>query len=246
LTATFGNLAAYMQSNLKRLLAYSTIAHAGYMMMGLATMTREGLGATLFYLAAYLFMNLGAFAVVAFLRNQTGSEDLASFRGLVQRSPAMVITLAVFLLSLLGLPPLAGFAAKFQVFRSLYDAGRAYADLKQVGLSNLMFSLLVIGGINTVISAVYYLKVLKVMILDRPLEDVEGVQPASLREPAGSVVYAGLLAVVILLMGVYWGPVAAATGTSTGVASHYRLPPPVVRKLPPPPTLLGGGDRPKQ
>ena len=85
LTATFGNLAAYGQTNLKRLLAYSTIAHAGYMMMGLATLTREGAGAVLFYLVAYLFMNLGAFAVVAFLRNLTGSEDLADFRGLVYR-----------------------------------------------------------------------------------------------------------------------------------------------------------------
>src|SRR6202030_3380841 len=80
-TATFGNLAAYTQTNLKRLLAYSTIAHAGFMMMGLATLTRDGAGAVLFYLIAYLFMNLGAFAVVAFLRNLTGSEELEDFRG---------------------------------------------------------------------------------------------------------------------------------------------------------------------
>jgi hypothetical protein len=84
-TATFGNLAAYWQTNLKRLLAYSTIAHAGYMMMGLATMNREGTAAVLVYLVAYLFMNLGAFAAVAFLRNLTGSEDLSSFRGLIRR-----------------------------------------------------------------------------------------------------------------------------------------------------------------
>src|SRR5207249_8577948 len=124
-TATFGNLAAYPQTNLKRLLAYSTIAHAGYMMMGLATLTTEGAGAVLFYLVAYLFMNLGAFAVVAFLRNQTGSEDLSSYRGMVYRSPLLVVTLAVFLLSLLGLPPLAGFAAKFRIFSELYKAGQS-------------------------------------------------------------------------------------------------------------------------
>src|SRR5947207_2771617 len=82
-TATFGNLAAYTQTNIKRLLAYSTIAHAGYMLMGLAVLNRDGAGAVLFYLVAYLFMNLGAFAVVAFLRNQTGSEDLNDFRGLI-------------------------------------------------------------------------------------------------------------------------------------------------------------------
>ena len=88
LTATFGNLAAYLQTNLKRLLAYSTIAHAGYMMMGLAPLTAEGTSAVLFYLVAYLFMNLGAFAVVAFLRNPTGSEDLTAYRGLV---PALAV-----------------------------------------------------------------------------------------------------------------------------------------------------------
>src|SRR5262249_9354012 len=126
LTATFGNLAAYLQTNLKRLLAYSTIAHAGYMMMALCTLTRAGVEAMLFYLVAYLFMNLGAFAVVAFLRNETKSEDLADFRGLVRRSPVMVVTLSFFLLSLLGIPPLIGFAAKFQVFTVLYNDGQAY------------------------------------------------------------------------------------------------------------------------
>src|SRR5262249_1174035 len=133
-TATFGNLAAYLQTNLKRLLAYSTIAHAGYMMMGLSTLTREGVEATLFYLIAYLFMNLGAFAVIAFLRNQTHSEDLEDFRGLIRRSPIMVVTLSLFLLSLLGIPPLVGFAAKFQIFSVLFkDAQRYYAD-NQPGL----------------------------------------------------------------------------------------------------------------
>src|SRR5262249_34522139 len=154
LTATFGNLAAYYQTNLKRLLAYSTIAHAGYMMMGLATLTREGAQAVLFYLIVYLLMNLGAFAVVAFLRNQTHSEDLADFRGLARRSPWMVVTLSIFLLSLLGIPPLAGFAAKFQIFAALYDEGQRYRATGHPGLGSVMFGLLVIGGLNTVISAV--------------------------------------------------------------------------------------------
>src|SRR5262249_12667583 len=170
LTATFGNLAAYPQTNLKRLLAYSTIAHAGYMMMGLATMTPEGASAVLFYLVAYLFMNLGAFAIVAFLRNLTGSEDLRSFRGLIHPSPVLLVTLAVCLLSLLGMPPLAGFAAKFQVFSALFNAGNQYTTNGSIGLGNIMYGLLVIGGVNTVFSAVYYLRVLKVMILETPLE----------------------------------------------------------------------------
>ena len=112
----------------------------------------------LFYLVAYLFMNLGAFAVVAFLRNQTGSEDLADFRGLVYRSPVLVVTLAVFLLSLLGMPPLVGFAAKFQIF---CGALRSRQDLlrDQPDAGYTMYALLVIGGLNTVFSVFYYLKV---------------------------------------------------------------------------------------
>jgi NADH-quinone oxidoreductase subunit N len=206
LTATFGNLAAYLQTNLKRLLAYSTIAHAGYMMMGLAPLTADGAAAVLIYLVAYLFMNLGAFAVVAFLRNETGSEDLADFRGLVRRSPWMVVALSIFLLSLLGIPPLAGFAAKFQIFSVLFKEGQRYADLGHPRLSATMYALLVIGGLNTVLSAVYYIKVMKVMIIERSLDDVEGQPARPLPEPAGAKVYAGVLAVMILVVGVAWDP----------------------------------------
>jgi NADH-quinone oxidoreductase subunit N len=202
-TATFGNLAAYMQTNLKRLLAYSTIAHAGYMMMGLATFTPDGAAAVLYYLVAYLVMNLGAFAVVAFLRNQTGSEDLSSFRGLIQRAPVLVVTLAFFLFSLLGLPPLAGFFAKVQVFLALYQAGQAYTANDLPALGAWMYTLLVIGGLNTVVSLVYYVKVLKVMILDKPLEDVEGRTPAPVALPGGPLVYAVLLAAVVLGLGIF-------------------------------------------
>jgi NADH-quinone oxidoreductase subunit N len=209
-TATFGNLAAYVQTNLKRLLAYSTIAHAGYMMMGLATLTSEGAGAVLFYLIAYFLMNLGAFAVVAFLRNQTGSEDLADFRGLVRRSPVMVITLSVFLLSLLGIPPLVGFAGKFQIFMALFHAGNEYAPSDAM-LANTMYALLVIGGLNTVISAVYYIKVMKVMILESTLEDVEKREPRPFVEPHAAVIYATFLSVLIFASGILWNPLARAS-----------------------------------
>src|SRR5262245_35286460 len=197
LTATFGNLAAYMQTNLKRLLAYSTIAHAGYMMMGLCTLTRAGVEAVLFYLVAYLFMNLGAFAVVAFLRNQTKEEDLEHFRGLVRRSPWMVVTLSFFLLSLLGIPPLVGFAAKFQIFAVLWNEGMAYYRNQEPGLGATLIGLLVIGGLNTVLSAFYYIKVMKVMILDRRAEDLEGAEPVRLRESASSVLYVGLITAAV-------------------------------------------------
>jgi len=213
-TVTFGNLAAYTQTNLKRLLAYSTIAHAGFMMLGLATMTRDGVSAVLVYLIVYLFMNLGAFAVVAFLRNVTGSEDMRDFRGLIHRAPVLVVTLAVFLLSLLGLPPLAGFAAKFQIFSALFDAGRNYGSpgVGQPGLSGVMYALLVIGGLNTVLSLFYYLKPLKIMILDKPLEEVEDRPCEPLPIPWLPNLYAGFLAFVILAVGIFWGPLANAGG----------------------------------
>jgi NADH-quinone oxidoreductase subunit N len=222
LTATFGNLAAYLQNNLKRLLAYSTIAHAGYMMMGLATLTRRGSEAVLFYLAAYLLMNLGAFAVVAFLRQETGSENLEDYRGLVRRSPWMVVTLAFFLLSLLGIPPLVGFAAKFQVFSALWDEGREYYRVGQPGLGATLLGLLVIGGLNSVLSAVYYLKVLKVMILEPRAEDLEGREPQRLHERVPTVVYAGLLALAVLMTGVLWGPLDGVS--RTGVARFRKHP----------------------
>jgi NADH-quinone oxidoreductase subunit N len=222
LTATFGNLAAYAQTNLKRLLAYSTIAQAGYMMMGLATLTAEGAAAVLSYLVVYLFMNLGAFAVVAFLRNQTGSEDLTAFRGLVYRAPVLVVTLAIFLLSLLGMPPLAGFFAKFQIFAALFHAARDYGYGSTLGVT--MLALLVIGGLNTVISLVYYINVLKVMVLEKPLEEVEGRPPVPLDVPQASAAYAGVLAVVLFAISFAWNPLLRASQTKgvdrfRGVAS---------------------------
>jgi len=225
-TVTLGNLAAYTQTNLKRLLAYSTIAHAGFMMMGLATLTRDGAGAVLFYLIAYLFMNLGAFAVVAFLRNLTGSEDLADFRGMVQRAPILVVTLAVFLLSLLGIPPLAGFAAKFQIFSVLFDAGRYYTalgDPQLVNVGYIMYALLVIGGLNTVLSLFYYIKVLKVMILEKTIEEVENRPSATYSVPWVPNAYALLLAGVILLVGIFWDPLSEAS-TEKGVDRFHHEP----------------------
>jgi NADH-quinone oxidoreductase subunit N len=222
-TATFGNLAAYLQTNLKRLLAYSTIAQAGYMMMALAPLNREGAGAVLFYLVAYVFMNLGAFAIVAFLRNQTGSEDLSSYRGLIYRSPLLVVTLGVFLFSLVGIPPLAGFAAKFQIFSVLFRAGRDYSAIDP-SLGYVMYALLVIGGLNTVISLVYYIKVLKVMALERPLDELEERPPTPLHVPVGSTTYALLLALMIFVLGIAWNPLVEAS--DKGVNRFHEAPQP--------------------
>jgi NADH-quinone oxidoreductase subunit N len=221
LTTTFGNLAAYLQTNLKRLLAYSTIAQAGYMMMGLAALNREGVSAVLFYLVAYLFMNLGAFAVVAFLRNQTGSEDLSAYRGLAYRSPLMAVLLSIFLLSLLGMPPLAGFAAKFQILGALIHAGQEYASPGEAVLGYTMYILLGALVINTVLSAVYYIKVMKVMILDRTVEEVEGRPSPPIPITAGSAFYGVLFAAMIFVIGISWNGLSIAS--DVGVESFHNV-----------------------
>lgn len=226
-TTTFGNLAAYMQTNLKRLLAYSTIAHAGFMMMGLAALTREGVAAVLVYLVVYLFMNLGAFTAVAFLRNLTGSEDLRDFRGLARRMPLLVITLGFFLLSLLGMPPLAGFVAKFQIFAALFDAATLYTEHGQIGLSWTLYAVLIAAGLNTVLSLFYYVKVLKVMVLERSVEEVEGQPVPRLPLPWIHSIFLSVLAASLLVLFVWWDPLAeAARGQGTDT---FRQPPAAAR-----------------
>ena len=241
LTATFGNLAAYGQTNIKRLLAYSTIAHAGYMIMGLATVSVEGSQAVLVYLAAYVFMNLGAFGVVAFLRNRTGSEELQTFRGLIFRAPGAVVLLAVFMLSLLGMPPLSGFVAKFLVFRAVFHAGRDAAAGPNAWLGTVYYALLVIGGLNTVFSAFYYMRVLKTMVFEKTADEVEGRQPTPVGIPLAATAYLSLLAVIVVAMGVAWNPLAEA-GDRGSQAFVHDLPP---RYTGPPPVVggTGGGGR---
>jgi len=174
ITCTFGNLAAYGQNNLKRLLAYSTIAHAGYMMMPVAaavamagidnTGAESAIAALAIYMAVYLFMNLAAFTVVALLRNAMRSEDLADYAGLIRRSPLTVICFALTLFSLIGLPPLAGFIGKFAIFAALVDG---YQKVESAGLPGFyLLLLLIVGGLNTAISLFYYLRVVKVMTID--------------------------------------------------------------------------------
>jgi NADH-quinone oxidoreductase subunit N len=206
LTATFGNLAAFGQTNLKRLLAYSTIAHAGYMLMGLAVVTRPGAAAVLYYLAAYAAMNLGAFGVVALVRNATGSEELAAFRGLVRWNPLAAVALTVFLASLLGLPPLGGFAGKFQVFAAVYEAAKAAAASGPPGVGAVYYTLLGFGAVNTALSAYYYLKVTRAILLDEP----EGAPPVAGNSPGVAIVLAALVA-FLFAAGIIWNPLTAET-----------------------------------
>ncbi len=201
LTMTLGNLAALQQVNLKRLLAYSTIAHAGVLLLGLAIFTADGASATLYYLLGYLPTNLAAFAVVAILRQRAGIETLDGLRGLWLRSPGLAGALAISVLSLLGLPPLVGFAGKFQVFEALYEAGRANPS---VGAWH--FVALGVAVLNTAISAGYYLKVLKLSFLDEP-----EVGAAPIEEGASAGALLGVLAIAIVVLGLAWNPVVLFT-----------------------------------
>jgi NADH-quinone oxidoreductase subunit N len=207
-TITLGNLAAFGQTNLKRLLAYSTIAHAGYMLLAVATITAAGAASILYYLIAYIAMNLGAFAVVALVRNSTHSEELSAYRGLIQRSPLLAITMTVFLLALLGLPPLAGFAGKFQVFDAVYDAAKIAAASGHANLGITFYVLLGVAAVNTALSAYYYLKVVRAMLLESPDEEVQ--RKINWQVGPFATLYLTALAVVLFAAGIIWNPITSA------------------------------------
>ncbi len=157
LTMTLGNLGALWQTNLKRLFAYSSIAHAGYLMMGLTILEGSevgGISAISFYLLAYLAMNFGVFAVIIIIENRTGSVELEEYEGLGRRSPFLAAALVVFLFSLIGIPPTAGFAGKWQLFMGVLDMGRPE-----------YYVLAVAAALNTGVSAYYYMKIVREMYL---------------------------------------------------------------------------------
>ena len=197
-SSTFGNLAAYFQTNVKRMLAYSTIAHAGYMLTGVVAMlvaledgnqmlATDCVEGVLFYLSVYLFMNLGAFAIVALIRNRTYSEEIADYRGLKSECPWLCVMMAVCLFSLVGLPPLGGFVAKFFVLAPVWEAASIHWSMGVL----VGFALL-----NTVFSLFYYLKVpVAMFIADRP----EDARPA--RTGSTEAVFVLLLTAPILLLG---------------------------------------------
>jgi NADH-quinone oxidoreductase subunit N len=183
-TMTVGNLAALGQTNVKRLLAYSSIAHAGYALLGFVVFADAGVQALLFYLAVYYLMNLGAFWVVMLVANATGREDLDGYRGLAWRGGALpALALAIFLFSLAGLPPLAGFVGKFYVFWA--------------GIQGKLYALVVVGLVNSVISLYYYARVVKVMFLDQPRPEDP---PIAFR--LGDLGAVGALSLAILFLGV--------------------------------------------
>src|SRR6202163_2769623 len=168
LSIVIGNLVALAQSNVRRLLAYSAVAHAGYTLLGLVAGGREGFSATLFYTTVYAFTLVGAFGVVALVRRETGGDDFKNFSALWSRSPLLSGCMAIFMLSLAGLPPLAGFFGKFYLFSVAMRAGENHGLLWLVALALL----------GSLVSLYYYLMVLKV-IFPEPGTGTQNSEPSS-------------------------------------------------------------------
>ena len=190
-TMTMGNLVAIQQKSIKRMLAYSSIAHAGYMMLALPVLSIEAVESIMIYLFVYVFMNLGAFFIVIFVKNETGGESFKDFEGLGWKMPTVGAFMTLFMLSLTGLPPTAGFVGKLYIFKTLVSAGSDFLWL--------VFA----GGVNSVISLYYYFHVVKVMFLGGKRSDVITYPPSTM---FGLMIFT---AIPSLSLGLYWNPLAS-------------------------------------
>ncbi len=212
LSMTYGNVVAIAQKNIKRLLAYSGIAQIGNILIGLAAGTKMGEDAILFYLLTYLFANLGAFAVVVAVSHLIQSDQIDDYAGLGRRSPFLAFAMLVFLLSLAGVPPLAGFIGKLYIFAAAIKEG--------------LYTLLIVGLINIVISMYYYLIVVKKMYIVEPIDPT----PLRVSGPIKAVIYVGLAG--SLIIGIYPQPfmdwVVSATMMFSNIAGPAASLPPTV------------------
>jgi NADH-quinone oxidoreductase subunit N len=210
ITMTLGNVVAIVQRDIKRLLAYSSIAQAGYMLIGVASLSAAGttgidaVAATILYVFAYLFVNMGAFATVIAVDNAEGSSDVSAYRGLIRRQPLMAVSMFIFFLALVGIPPTAGFIGKFAVFVSAVNAQ--------------LYGLAAIGVANGVISVVYYFGIVKEMFF---LSDPDP-QPM----PVGTWLQTALVVslVMTLVIGLYPEPfIQLANHAAEGILGVGQL-----------------------
>ena len=193
-TMSLGNLSALQQTNIKRMMGYSSIAHVGYILMAFAVLNIQGFEAILFYLVVYLFMNLGAFAVIYMVSSKLGSEEIAAYKGLGYRDPYSAVALAIFLFSLTGLPPLAGFIGKFYLFAAVVNAH--------------WYWLAIIGVLNSVVSLYYYAYVVRMMFLQKADDTSE------IPENLYNRILLAVLVIPTLVFGVYWNPILEFTTRS--------------------------------
>jgi NADH-quinone oxidoreductase subunit N len=192
LSMVLGNCAAIVQRNVKRMLAYSSIAHAGYIFIGLIAASRMGATSVLFYLIVYSLTNLGAFGVVAALSSRTGGDDLKDFNGMAKRAPFLSSLMLIFVLSLAGIPPLGGFFGKFYLFASAIQR-----DSQNFGL----LWLVVLGILMSAVSLYYYLVLLKHIYV------VDSKNQSRIITPTYLNVALGLVALAVVLLGVYPKPI---------------------------------------
>jgi NADH-quinone oxidoreductase subunit N len=184
-----GNLVAIRQTSLRRLLAYSAIAHAGYMLLGIVAHTPQSLAALLYYVITYALATLGAFAVIAVVEDQRGTDEISSFAGLSRQSPILAFSLAIFLLSLAGIPPLSGFFAKFYLFTTVLASTPRTADLVW---------LIVLAIAMSAVSLYYYLRVLKAVYVAPPSEEAPPIHASIL-----SQFLVLLIAAAVTLLGIF-------------------------------------------
>jgi len=190
LTMTVGNLIALAQKSIKRMLAYSSIAHAGYAMIGVVAFSQLGTASVVFYLIGYVLTNLLAFGIAGIVGRSTGSDDFSVYAGLSRRSPALGLAALVAFLSLAGMPPFVGFVAKFFIFNAAIEAGWVW--------------LAIVGVVNSIVGLYYYLNVLKYVYLFRMENQDEEQHPIPLSRPVAIGLI--LLVVGILLLGTLFGP----------------------------------------
>lgn len=197
-TMTLGNVVALVQTNIKRLLAYSSIAHAGYILMGLITASKTGLAGVLIYIVGYAVMTLGAFTMIILLcRKNMRGDQISDFRGLARTHPAVAAAFVLFALSLIGIPPTAGFVGKLFLFNAAIQGG--------------FYWLAVIGVLNSAISLYYYFRVVMVMYMQEP----ESAMPLSFSTPLTVGLWAMSLAT--LLIGLYPEPLIRAAMQSVQI-----------------------------
>ena len=192
LSMVLGNCAAIVQHNVKRLLAYSSIAHAGYICIGLTAATRMGATSVLFYVIVYALTNLGAFGVVAALSSRAGGDEIRHFNGMARRAPFLSLLMLIFVLSLAGIPPLGGFFGKFYLF-----AAAVQRDAKNFGL----LWLVILGIVMSAVSLYYYLVLLKHIYV------IEGADQSRVSTPTYLNTILGLLALAVVLLGVFPDPI---------------------------------------
>jgi NADH-quinone oxidoreductase subunit N len=197
ITILYGNLCAIPQRNVKRLLGYSSIAHAGYMLLGIAALSRAGQSAILYYLSGYLFTVLGAFTVICVVMRQVDGEDVSALAGLTQRSPLLAITMTLAMVSLAGIPPLAGFFGKFLLFKAALEQGAARPGY---------YWLVAIAIFGVVISLYYYFGILRAIYWSK---DANDLTPIQMSKPIRLVIFSCVAG--MLYLGLFPGPMVELT-----------------------------------